>query len=242
MAVHYRTQGFILKKQDRGETDRVFTIYTKDYGKMAFLARAERKIGSKLRAGLELFYLSEIEFIQGKQQKTLTDTILLDSFQGLRKDLKRLALAQRISNVLLRAIRGQEADEKIWGLLQDTFKKLNAWQSKKLDLSVIYYYFLWNFLSFLGYQLELFQCALCQRKPLPKNLFFSSKEGGLVCPDCKGKVKAAKPIEADTVKIIRIFLDKDWQTLARLKAEEKDLKSLRTVSRQYLSEVLRQIE
>ncbi len=69
MFTRYRTQGIILGKVDRGESDRLFTIYTKDYGIINLLARSERKIKSKLRSGLELFYLSEIEFIQGKAQK-----------------------------------------------------------------------------------------------------------------------------------------------------------------------------
>ena len=89
MFIHYRTQGFILKKIDRGEVDRIFTIYTKDFGKLELLAKAERKIQSKLRGGLELFYLSEIEFIQGKAHKTLTDAILIDNFKNLRGNLKR---------------------------------------------------------------------------------------------------------------------------------------------------------
>jgi len=242
MALHYRTQGFILKKEDRGETDRVFTIYTKDYGKLDLLARAERKIGSKLRGGLELFYLSEVEFIQGKIQKTLTDAILLESFPGLRQNLARLSLAYKISQLADDLIKGQEADEKIWQQLEDVFGKLGSWQPKKLELAIVYYFFLWNLLSLLGYQLELFQCSLCQKKPVPKNLFFSPKEGGLICQDCQNKARTAKPIEADAVKIIRLFLKNDWQTLAKLKVEEKALKSLSTVSQQYLSEVMRQIE
>jgi len=80
MFTHYRTEGFILKKIDRGEADRIFTVYTRDFGKLDLLAKAERKIKSKLRGGLELFYLSDIEFIQGKTHKTLTDTILVENF------------------------------------------------------------------------------------------------------------------------------------------------------------------
>ena len=89
MFTHYRTQGFILKETDRGETDRIFTIYTKDFGKSEFLAKAERKIKSKLRGGLELLCLSEIEFVQGKIYKTLTDTVLIKNFNDLKRNLER---------------------------------------------------------------------------------------------------------------------------------------------------------
>ena len=88
MFVHHRTSGFILKKVDRKETDQLLTIYTKDFGKLEILAKAIRKISSKLKSGAEIFYLSEIEFIQGKTRKTLTDAILIEKFENLRKDLK----------------------------------------------------------------------------------------------------------------------------------------------------------
>ena len=59
MFTHYRTQGLIIKKINYREADRIFIIYTQDFGKLKVLARAERKIKSKLRAGLKLFYLSK---------------------------------------------------------------------------------------------------------------------------------------------------------------------------------------
>ena len=121
MFLHYRTQGFILDKINRGETDRIFTIYTKDFGKLNLLAKAERKIKSKLRAGLEDFYLSEIEFIQGKTQKTLTDTILIKNFKNLRGDLEKLRVAYQISDLVNNLIKGEETDPKIWQLLDETF-------------------------------------------------------------------------------------------------------------------------
>ena len=89
MFFKYRTQGFILKKEDRGETDQLFTIFTRDFGKLEVLGKAIRKISSKLRSGMEIFYLSEIEFIQGKTYKTLTDIFLIKKFQNLRKNWRK---------------------------------------------------------------------------------------------------------------------------------------------------------
>ena len=100
MAVHYRTQGFFIKRTDRGEDSRLFTVYTKNFGKLKILGRAIRKIGSKLKGGSEIFCLSEIEFIQGKNHKTLTDAILLENFSVIRKDLKGLKIIRQITEAL----------------------------------------------------------------------------------------------------------------------------------------------
>lgn len=252
MFTHYRTQGFILKKTDRGEADRIFTIYTKDFGKLELLAKAERKIKSKLRGGLELFYLSDIEFIQGKTHKTLTDAILINNFKNLKKNLKRLKIAYQISEVLDDLVKGQEPDEEIWQLLNETFERLDKLKIAcpigspqtflRGKLEIIYYYFFWVFLSILGYQPELYYCSLCQKKLTPEKIFFSPREGGLICGQCKDSVKQAEQVDADTAKIIRILIKKDWPILEKLKIEVKDLKQLSMVSNYYLSEILEQVQ
>ncbi len=243
MFTHYRTQGFIFKKVDRGEADRIFTIFTKDFGKLELLAKAERKITSKLRAGLELFYLSEIEFIQGKTHKTLTDTILINNFKNLRSDLKRLKIAYRVSEVLDKLVRGQEPDKKIWQLLNEVFNRLNSLEIKNWKIRIVYHYFLWNLLSILGYQPELYYCSLCQKKLTPENIFFNLKEGGLICVRCRKLTRkgTTKKIKAETVKILRIILERDWPTLKRLKIDKEELNQLAEISNLYLLETLRQV-
>lgn len=240
MFVHYRTQGLIFKKDDRGETDQLFTIYTKDFGELEILGKAIRKISSKLRSGAELFYLAEIEFIQGKTQKTLTDTILINKFENLRKDLKRLRIAYRISEVLNSLVRGQEPDEKLWRLLNEVFEKLNNQQLTINNQQLLYYYFFWNLLSVLGYTPELYNCALCQKKLTPENLYFNPKEGGVICGGCTRDL--GKEIQPGAIKILRIILKEDWKTLSKLKIEAKYLKELEDVSKNYLSLIVDEAE
>jgi DNA repair protein RecO (recombination protein O) len=233
---YYRTVGFILGKKDRGESDRVFTIYTKDFGKLELLAKGERKITSKLRGGLELFFLSEIEFIQGKNYKTLTDTVLVDDFKELKKDLKILGVLYKISEVLDSLVKEAEPDEKIWELLKEVFEKLS-----NIKPEIVYYYFFWNFLSFLGYQPELYHCSLCQKKLSPESIYFSPKEGGLTCGQCEKSIEPARKIESDAIKIIRIIVKKDWPVLKKLKIKKEELKALKSVSNYYFSSAIERI-
>ncbi|PJB99584.1 MAG: DNA repair protein RecO [Candidatus Nealsonbacteria bacterium CG_4_9_14_0_8_um_filter_35_12] len=237
MAIHYRTQGFILKKKDLGEADRIFTIFTRDFGKLEILAKAIRKIGSKLRGGIELFYLSDIEFIQGKTHKTLTDTILIESFLNLRKDLKRLKIAFDISEMIDSLIRGEERDEKIWKLLLETFERLNKIYLSIKECWLIYYYFLWNFLSILGYKPQLNFCSICQKKLVPQDLYFSFQEGGVICANCSKKLKEKKKISPEAVKILRLVFGKDFDFLKKLKVEKEQQKEIKEISESYLSHI-----
>lgn len=253
MAVHYRTKGFVLKKEDLREADQVFTIFTKDFGKLRILGKAIRKIKSKLRAGIELFYLSEIEFIQGKTYKTLTDAIAIEKFKDIRQDLEKLKIANQIAGVADSLIKGEEKDEAIWDLLSEVFPKLNKEattvgaklpagslaptemvEQKCISLAptgegLLYYYFLWNLLSILGYQIDLYHCPKCQRSLAPGKLYFNPEEGGIVC------CEEGQQISPDIVKILRLFLKQDWNILSRLKIEEKHKKELEEISDKELS-------
>lgn len=239
MAIHYRTKGFVLRKNDFWDADRIFTIFTKDFGKLEILGRAIRKIKSKLRGGMRLFSLANIEFIQGKNYKTLTDASLIEDFPDLRKDLKRLRIVYEISEISDDLIQGQERDEKIWNLLRETFQRLNKSSLSVKECWLVYYYFFWNFLSILGYRPELNLCTICQKKLIPKDLYFSPREGGVICFDCFKKTKSGEKIEPDAIKILRLILEREMSLLKRLKIKRAYQEAIKEISREYLSFVRR---
>ncbi len=235
MAIHYRTQGFVLKKTDLREADQVFDIFTKDFGKLEILGRAIRKIKSKLRSGADLFYLSEVEFIQGKTYKTLTDAITIEKFKNIRNDLEKLKAAYKIAEVADSLIKGQERDEQIWNLLDEVFEKLNNYSLLTTSYSLIYYYFVWNLLSILGYQIDLYNCVICRKNLIPLKLYFSSEEGGIICAACFDKTNERIDISSEVIKILRLLLKKDWNILLRLKIQDSHKEELETISENYLS-------
>ena len=209
MAVHYRSQGFFLKKSARGEADELFTIYTKDFGKLKIIGKAIRKITSKLRGGTGLFYLSDIEFIQGKTYKTLTDASLIENFKNIRQNLVKLRIANEMAELVDSLVAKEEKEEKIWGLLNEVFQKLENCPpagalAKAGKSEILYYYFFWHLVSILGYRPNISDCSI----------------GG-------------QAINCDIIKILKIILRKDWQTLFRLKIEPIHWKLLSNISEWY---------
>ncbi len=233
MTIYYRTQGFVFKKEDRSESNRIFSVFTKDFGRVEVVGRAIRKINSKLRSGMGIFSFSEIEFIQGRNKKTLTDAILINKFRSFAEQPEKLLLAQRISETVDSLIKGQEKDEKIFNLLDDALEKINGLQFSVPGFELLYSYFFWNLLSVLGYGPQLFNCAACHQKLQPYNLYFSNKEGGVICENCHKTKKDALEISSDVVKILRLMLKKDWQMLLKLKLGKNNQKLLQEVTERY---------
>src|SRR3989344_237984 len=141
MAVSYRTKGLVFKKSDRHESDRIFTVFTYDFGRLEIFGKAIRKIESKLKSGIDIFSLSEIEFIQGKSRKTLTAALAINKFSNLLLDLEKFKISQNIGAILDSLINGQEKDEKIWELLIAAFEKLNDPLLPQKKYKLVYYYF-----------------------------------------------------------------------------------------------------
>lgn len=260
MATYYNTRGLILKEADRGEADKILTIYTKDFGKIKVLGRAIRKIKSKLRAGAGLFFLSDIEFIQGKINKTLTDALLVDKFPAIKKSLTKTRTAYKVAQVLDDLVIKEEKDEGIWELLNKAFLELNSdsnLSSLKPGVAegpegeqvpygvnrqgsdfMVYYYFFWSILSSLGYRPELYNCSLCQKKLTPSNLYFSPKEGGAVCQACFLREPGGQAIDVDLIKILRLILMQDWRTFRKIKIRKNHWELLKNFSENYLKYIL----
>ncbi len=242
MNIHYRTQGFIFKKVDTGEADRLFIFFTKDFGRTEILAKAERKIQSKLRSGLEVFNLVDLEFIQGKTHKTLTDVFLIDNFKNIKKDLGRLRVAYQISEALDYLVKDQQEDEGIWSLILEVFKKLNNHLIFATNYFLIRYFFIWNLFSLLGYRPEIYHCSVCEKKLESEKFYFSFQYGGTICRLCYRRNRKEKTVivNDNLIKILRIILKKDWKTLEKLKFEKIQEKLLKDVSSDYLFSIIDQ--
>jgi len=238
MAVHYKTRGFVFKKEDRMESDRVFSVFTKEYGRIEVYGKAIRKIASKLKSGIEIFSLSELEFIQGKNKKTLTDAVFLETFSRAYSSVEHYQIACNISELVDQVIHGQEKDEAILQLLIEVFEKLNSKSLSENGRQLLYHYFFWNFMEVLGYGPELSVCAVCAKKLQPLQLYFSSKEGGIMCASCQSIHTKGRKIASETVKVMRLLLKKEWELLLKIKIDQGITDALKKVSDAYYTYVL----
>ena len=226
MAIYYRTKGYVIKKTNLREADQLFTIYTKDYGKISVLGRSIRKIKSKLRSGIDLFYSSEIEFIKGKNYKTLTDAKIIE------QDKDDFEVKIKIAEVLDQLIKAPEKDDKVFSLLEDNFSRPDL---HGLPTGT-YHYFFWNLLNVLGYQINLYHCFNCNNKLLPQNLGFNSE--GICCFKCFNDFKEAIKISSEAIKILRLILEKKHNILFKLKIKSQQLREVENLETCFLNKII----
>jgi len=215
----------------------LLTIFTEDFGKIEVLAKAVRKTASKLRPAVEPGYCSEIEFIEGKTHKTLTDAVLLQKYAGILSSLAKRKIMFLLLDLVADLTGSQAKDEAGFRNLKKTLEELDRFTAKNASaLAMLYLYFAWNFLKHEGYAPELYRCAQCAGKPKKEELFFSADQGGMVCRVCCSKMKQSSkiPIGADELKALRFFLQNGWDVAKKLKMGAASLRSLSIISIYYL--------
>lgn len=113
----YTTEGIILKKQDVGEADALFTIYTKDFGKIRAVAQGIKKEGAKLKGHLEPLSLSLIGFVLGRSGERLTHALLLAPWHSIKGDYSKIQAAWQIATAIDQHCFNGEKDENLWTLV-----------------------------------------------------------------------------------------------------------------------------
>lgn len=121
----HSTEGIVLKKLDVGEHDTLYSIYTRDFGKMRALAQGIRKEEAKLRGHLEPLSHTRIQFILGKGGEKLIGATLADFLPVLRSREHTLRLAGAIAADIDTHCFPGEPDEGVWGLVAASLAELN---------------------------------------------------------------------------------------------------------------------
>lgn len=139
-----------MKKTDSGEADALFTLYTKEYGKIRARAQGVKKEGAKLKGHLEPLSLSSVSFVLGKNGERLTGSSLINYWPSIRNNLEKLRLALEVAESVDRNCFPGQKDEMIWGellsglnFLENSGQNLNGHEfsssfKKRLSVSLGY--------------------------------------------------------------------------------------------------------
>ena len=214
MTTHYRSEGVILEEKNFREADRIFTIYTKEFGKLTLLGRSVRKGKAKLKMNTSLFSYVDVQFIQGKGLNTLTDIKVLNCFAETKKDLSKLSLFYRIGEMISSLIYEEERDERVFSLLLESFEKINNEFFSKKEKKLFFCFVTFQMLYFLGYKLYIKRCPLCS-KEARKDGYFVPQEGGVVCKDCYEE-NFLRGVYIENVGDLSCFLNSDIENIFNL--------------------------
>ncbi|MGB9681075.1 MAG: DNA repair protein RecO [Minisyncoccia bacterium] len=170
---------FVINKENSGESDRLYTFYTEEFGKIRLLAVGSQKIKAKLSGHLEIPSYVWIKFSLGRKNK-LISALEIEPFLKLKENFWGLFVSFEILKFLDQFTLEGENDKKVWILLSQAFFYLKENIGKGWDKDLVHFlflYFLAQFLKISGWAPYLKNCLICNEKAN----YFSFQQRGLVC-------------------------------------------------------------
>lgn len=124
---------FVLKRRNSGEADRIITVFSKQYGKLRILARGVRKISSKRAPHLEVFNHILITVHKGTVADTLTEVSPLTVYENIRTDLRRIAAAYYLCELVDGLLPIEQPHQDVYELLGSAFTTIGRVSVTRID-------------------------------------------------------------------------------------------------------------
>ena len=180
----YNTQAIVLKNIKYKDSDRIFTLFTKEHGKITAVARGVRKITSRRSGNLDTLNLVTVGIHEGNSGfKNIDEVKTLESFKNIKNDLSKSLKAYYISELVHRSIEEEEENPEIFNLLK---KCLGALEKNGYSGDLFINYFEINLMKILGYELSVNKCRKCDRilDDTWKKYSFNVDNGSIECEKC----------------------------------------------------------
>ena len=223
----------VIYETDLGEQDKLLTLLCGQRGKLTAKVHGCRNIKSKNMASCSLFCYGSFTLSEKNGRISVKETSLTESFFALRSDIERLALANYITEVLLKVTtEGNDESE----LLSLGLNSLYAICQEHKSLTLIKAVFELRALSILGFMPDLSGCAECHTET-EENLWFDLQEGTLICADCRQIDLRQTPmlsIPTDTLSAMRYILTAPAKRIFSFSLSENALQRLSDICERFL--------
>ncbi len=117
----YQTDSLVLSSRESGENDRVYALYTNDFGLVRGRATAVRKESSRMRYALQHYSLARVGLVRGAHGWRIGGASAARVAVG---DPRGIAAYARIAELVLRLIGGEERNDYLFAALTDAHEAL----------------------------------------------------------------------------------------------------------------------
>ncbi|MEK7841246.1 MAG: DNA repair protein RecO, partial [Deltaproteobacteria bacterium] len=188
MIGHFTTEAVVLGSFDYGESDKIVTFYTLEFGKIKGIAKGAKRSRKRFVNNLEPFSYIRLLFFQkqGRDLVMIEQADIIRRFDSLLLKIDRIAFGSYCIELLNEMTPEGQKNKKAFELLLKSLIMID----KGATIRTIVVFFEMKILSILGYHPHLEACVVC-KKPATRagaaetKIFFSSVRSGILCLNCK---------------------------------------------------------
>ncbi|HJV17578.1 MAG TPA: DNA repair protein RecO [Bacillales bacterium] len=225
-----KCEGIVIRSTDYGETNKVVTLYTREWGKIGVMARGAKKTNSRLSAITQLFTYGYFLVQRGSGLGSLQQGEMISSMRTIREDIFLTAYSSYIVELTDKGTDEKKPNPFLFELLYQTLNYLN----EGFDQDVLMNIYEMKMLNVMGLYPTLNQCSVCSSTD--GHFSFSIREGGFICHRCLEKDPYHFKISQATVKLLRLFYYMDLSRLGNISVKPETKTEIKKIISAYYDE------
>ncbi len=229
MADIQKTKAIVLKKLDYGDTSKIATLYSDNFGKISCIVKGARSPKSKIGKIIDPLNHVEVVFYkkENRDVQLLSQANLVSNFTNIKEDLDKLKYATAVVELINSIFQEEYKNELIY---KGTVKILELIDSGE-DQPILYFtkYFLF-FLKEIGYEIQTSNCSRCSKDIEEFDLSFNF-ETGIICEECSHETINSVKLSTELFKIILCLSQRNKS----ITYTNKDLNSILFLLEKYLT-------
>jgi DNA repair protein RecO (recombination protein O) len=200
-----RSLALVIGSVNIMETSKVVTLFTRDMGKLAVLAKGANRPKSPFHAALDLLDVCDIVVIRKASEALdlLTEAALQERFDSLRRDLAALYAGYYIAELLAGLTELHDPHPKLFDAAVVTLRNLG---DPGLRMRRLFRFEL-ACLRELGVMPALEECVHCGKviEASTDRVAFSLSAGGVLCASCRAGQPHVVALEQSTLEGLRLL-------------------------------------
>ena len=224
----------IISHKDFGEADRLVILFSLEGGKIRALAKGVRKIRSRKAAYLEPFMHSKVVLARGKTFWIITQADAIHNNLAIRDSLEKTGQAAYVMELTDRLSIEEEPAPAVFRLLVNTLNRINEGGDAFNALR----FFELRLLDQAGFRPDLMDCVGCGRKITARDQYFSSVQGGVLCPACGESHNYARKVSMNALRFLRHFQRSAFSDIADVPVPSAAQAEMTALMNNYISSIV----
>lgn len=231
-----KTKAIVLRTTPYAEADRIVSLYTLDFGRIKGVAKGAKRSQKRFGNTLEIGSYVSVSFFEKETAELvrLDHCDLIRSLEGLREDIKKLAWASYLIE-LINELTGERIQNKpLFRLLLFFLHWIDREPLREEILRV----FEIRLFSILGYEPQFSACRHCRKMLSEEKLFFSAQDGGVLCSSCAARMPGLVSISLGAIRTLRLAQTLPLEKVGRISFSLQSLKESETVLSNFLNQYI----
>ncbi|MDX1931724.1 MAG: DNA repair protein RecO [Capsulimonadales bacterium] len=206
---NYRASALILRRIPLGETDKILTVFTREYGKFNAIAKGARRTTSRLAGATEPLVYAKMMLGEGMNLDVVAQSEVREAFPRLRADYGLFLRASYACELLDRITTERDPSSSMFDLLLSTLFILQ----RAIDPDITIHAFEVKLMAEAGYEPRLEECVRCERPFDGDRVLetaYSPHRGGMLCTLCAEQTReSVLKVSAETARTLRYLAESD---------------------------------